>query len=485
MLALPAPVSGGSIDNLHKYLNVASDEDFRLAVAWLIGCYRERGPFPILILNGEQGTGKSTVARVLRDLVDPNIAPIRSEPRESRDLMISANNGWVCSFDNLSHLPVWLSDAFYRLSTGGGFSVRTNYSDDEETIFTAQRPVILNGIEELAIRGDLLERAINADLERIDPANRQAEAALYRAFYAARPGILGAFLDAVSAALGRIDEVRLNELPRMADFSLWVVAAEPALTAEPGLDWKDGDFLQAYTRNRAAANRLPLEASPVTEAILQLREGFTGTATDFLSRLDGLVDEQKRKLKSWPHTPRRLSGILRRLAPHLAAIGVDVTFERATPSARQRLIKISARIINSDLPPEGERNLSSEPSETSESQQNQEFFPNHVPSGLSSEPRASDTNEKTSDATLEGSFFSTVREKPSLNQRLTSTSDGTDARDPYFSGEGSDPHTHINGPDPANANTKGPYGSNTPPVDSQGSEKLHGSDTSADDKERF
>jgi hypothetical protein len=443
MLPLPAPVDGGSIDNLHKYLNVASDEDFRLAVAWLIGCYRERGPFPILILNGEQGTGKSTVTRVLRDLVDPNIAPIRSEPRESRDLMISANNGCVCSFDNLSHLPVWLSDALCRLSTGGGFSVRTNYSDDEETLFVAQRPVILNGIEELAVRGDLVERAINADLERIAASTRKAEAALYQAFYAARPGIMGAFLHAVSTALRRGDEVQLEELPRMADFSLWVVAAEPALTAEPGLEWKDGDFLQAYTRNRAAANRLPLEASPVPEAILQLREGFTGTATDLLSRLDGLVDEQKRKLKSWPHTPRRLSGILRRLAPHLTAIGVDVTFERATPSARQRLIKITIPTPDTNPPPVGGGNPSSEPSETPKTQENQGFPPYRVPSGppsgLSSEkfvPKVSGEDYATSDATHLG-------ENPE-ESRVFDRSDGTDAKIPGVS-DGVSEKTHIHG----------------------------------------
>jgi len=38
-----------------------------------------RGPYPVLCLAGEQGTGKSTLARLVRSLIDPASAPLRSE----------------------------------------------------------------------------------------------------------------------------------------------------------------------------------------------------------------------------------------------------------------------------------------------------------------------------------------------------------------------------------------------------------------------
>ena len=60
--------------------------------------------------------------------------------------MIAATNGWCLAFDNVSVIQAWLSDALCRLATGGGFATRGLYTDDEETIIDAQRPVVLNGV---------------------------------------------------------------------------------------------------------------------------------------------------------------------------------------------------------------------------------------------------------------------------------------------------------------------------------------------------
>ncbi len=147
MLPLPEPVRGGHVDELRGYVNV-SDDEWPLVVAWLLASYRPTGPYPVLCLHGEQGSGKSTQARALRGVIDPNSAPLRSEPKEPRDMMIASSNGWIVSYDNLSRISAWLSDALCRLSSGGGFSTRELYSDAEETIFDAARPVILTGIEE-------------------------------------------------------------------------------------------------------------------------------------------------------------------------------------------------------------------------------------------------------------------------------------------------------------------------------------------------
>src|SRR5262249_30177683 len=134
--------------------------DWRLVVSWLLAALRPVGPYPVLVVYGEQGSAKSSLVRVLRALVDPNTAALRRPPREERDLVIAATNGWLIALDNLSHLPDWLSDGLCCLATGSGFATRELYTDADEAIFAARRPVVLNGIEEVATRGDLLDRAI-------------------------------------------------------------------------------------------------------------------------------------------------------------------------------------------------------------------------------------------------------------------------------------------------------------------------------------
>lgn len=124
MLPLPAPVAGGNITALRPFLNLRADADFTLTVAWLLAALRGRGPYPTLALTGEHGAAKTTFARILRALIDPNTAPLRSLPREDRDLFIAATNGYVIAFDNVSSLPDWLSDLLCRLATGGGFATR-------------------------------------------------------------------------------------------------------------------------------------------------------------------------------------------------------------------------------------------------------------------------------------------------------------------------------------------------------------------------
>src|SRR5262245_44905566 len=160
MLPLPVPERGGSIETLQSFLNLASRDDFVLLVAWVLAALRSGGPYPLLAISGEQGSAKTVLSKLLKALIDPNAAPVRALSREERELMIGANNGHLLAFDNLSGLPHWLSDALCRLATGGSFAVRQLYTDDEEVLFEAARPILLNGIEEVVSRPDLGDRAI-------------------------------------------------------------------------------------------------------------------------------------------------------------------------------------------------------------------------------------------------------------------------------------------------------------------------------------
>jgi len=331
MRPLPVPVKGGSWRKLFDIFPLPEDEQ-ALVIAWLLMTLNPTGPYPLIILQGEQGTGKSTLSKLLRGLIDPNAAPIRTTPRNEHDLVIAAQNGWVIALDNLSGMQPWLSDGLCRIATGGGFASRELYSNGDEHIIEATRPIIINGIDDMAARPDLADRAIILNLEHIDKGKVRTEKELVRAYEAERPGIMGSLLDAASMAMRMLPQTHLDELPRMADFALWVTAAESAL-------WKPGTFIQTYNNARKEVVAAGLDGSPVAQAITSMmfsREQWEGTATALLDMLNIQIDDKTSRLKIWPRTARGLSNALRRLAPSLRADGLDISFRKD----KKRLITI-------------------------------------------------------------------------------------------------------------------------------------------------
>jgi hypothetical protein len=241
---------------------------------------------------------------------------VRALPRDERELFIAASNGHVLAFDNLSGLPPWLSDTLCRLTHGGAFSTRRLFTDQDEILFAAARPIILNGIEEVITRPDLADRAILLTLASIAERHRWPETALWREFELARPRILGALLDTAAHGLQMLPQVRLRQLPRMADFALWATACESAFRPAGTLD-------AAYSNNRRDAIENIVDADPVAAHVRELmadRPQWIGSASDLLQ-----VGTNR---SGWPKSPRALAGRLRRAQTPLRALGIEIVFGR-------------------------------------------------------------------------------------------------------------------------------------------------------------
>jgi hypothetical protein len=268
---------------------------------------------------------------VISSFIDPRTSALRGVPREVRDLTAAARNSWLVCFDNLSRLPEDLADAACRLATGGGFGGRQLYSDHDEAIFDATRPLVFNAIPDLGTaRPDFLDRALIVEFLGIQPEIRRDEAQFWCEFSERRPQILGALLDAVVAGLRNLPRVKLEQPPRLADFALWVSACEEALGMKPG------EALAAYRANSAEARDLALEASPLYQPLAELaREGFTGTVAELRARLDSMVSDAMRRSVRWPKAPNGLSSALRRMAATLRAAGIELQFNRNNEEGRR------------------------------------------------------------------------------------------------------------------------------------------------------
>jgi len=343
MAPLPEPEPGGSINELRSFVKL-DDDAFMLSVAWLVQCFNPRGPYPVLCIYGDSGSGKTSFARLLRSMVDPSLAPDCAPPRDETALCLAAKNSWVLAIDNLSIMPGWLSDAMCRISTGGGIRGRVLYTNDEEVIFFLKRAQVFTAIPEAATRGDLVSRAISISMPVVPKYDRRTEAEYESEADKVRPVVLGALLTAAVSALRHRAEIPPVQLPRMADFATWI------WRACPGLGWDDPKaFIEAYENNQSAAADVVFEADGLGAAItdfLALRQpdyngirSWTGTSTKLLEELP--VDERGRRAKWWP-APNQVRNRLTRLQAALGGKGIVLDLKTRSPGrGRERLITIT------------------------------------------------------------------------------------------------------------------------------------------------
>lgn len=339
-LRLPEPQRGGAWDVLWRIGNLQTKEQRILTVSWLIGVFLVGSPKPLLAVEGEQGSAKSVLSRILQSLLDPHAAGSRRLPKDDRDLFVAASNCYILSYDNLSGLPPWLSDALCGLSTGVGFATRKLHTDTQETILNVSRAIIANGIDGIATRADLRDRTLLVTLDRIPDTERRTEVEIWEEFETERPKILGLLLDAVSAALRHWPTTLLERAPRMADFARWVAAAERG----GALPWGMGEFLQVFSAAQESMAAQAVEADHLAQALLAMiaarnNEPWDGTATELAATLQPHTQIIDPRRDAWITNARSLSARLRRLTPDLRKEGLFIDFER---KGKGRVIKIGS-----------------------------------------------------------------------------------------------------------------------------------------------
>jgi len=335
--ALPKPVQGGSVNALRPFLNL-DEQGFTLATAWLLMALSGRGPFPILNLAGEQGTAKSTISRTLQKLVDPSLGGVRGAIKDGQDLFIAAQNSHLVLLDNLSAISDKLSDDLCRLATGGAWTGRKLYTNDDEVVLKACRPVLINGIPDLLSRGDLVDRCIRLALEPVPAAQKKTETDLYPALEMVLGEAFGGLLTALAGGLARWDQVKDPHGHRMADFVKLVLAAEP------DLPWSAGAFLEAYRVARHDLTLVTLEGDAFGLQVRELAAGCDYWEGTFMALLDVLTKRlhPEQRVEGWPRTAKGASTALRRSAPLLRQLGFQFSYSRRNGGNRDRLVRITA-----------------------------------------------------------------------------------------------------------------------------------------------
>jgi hypothetical protein len=317
---------GADINLLRPFINIEDEDEWKLFIGVVLSWFEHRdfGGYFGLLLNGTQDAAKTTTARMIKRIVDPSpkAAETPDLPDKTDDLWLMASQMWLLSFDNLSDITKRQADHLCRISTGGGSMRRTLYANNEITTYDARRPIVMNGISELATRGDLANRCVQVTLPSLKNSERKAERELWSEFDAVLPRILGGFFNALSCALRNRATISISNLPRMSDGALLVTAAESSL------QWESGTFVRLYNQYRDDEDTASIEGDPFAIAVAKRIQTQLSETSDqwFTTTAEKLMEDLRNEAGSnyFPQTGRTTGDALRRIAPALNASGLEV-----------------------------------------------------------------------------------------------------------------------------------------------------------------
>ena len=394
---LPAPAAGGKLEDVAEWVNLKTDRDRRLFLTYVTLVALPHIPRPILQTTGVMGAGKTTASRIVKRLWDPTGNEAVTIDR--RDFLQKAAHCYILMLDNQNSLPEWFQDTLCRLVTGESDSKRILYSDDEDLVWSMQRAVLLNGINPPSDRGDVQDRTLPIELERLDKRDRLPEDDFWLQFSLKQPELLGAVFDALAGALRARHTVKLAERPRLADWGLYAAA----LYESQG--WGVDAFVEDWKGVEETQHQGTLDGSIVAQAVIlymkdkdrvelsaaKLHAALVGRAEDDLDLKDD---------KTWPKTGRILWKKIREVTPLLEAHGIRTY--RKNDNRTGRPIVLDTDLTDGDDNPSGPKYAKHTDDNTDDNGATDDNADDNFPASSASTP---DTHKVTYDNGPDGRYF--------------------------------------------------------------------------------
>ena len=330
MRPLVMPSEAGNLKQLDKYVNV-SDPEKILFTAWLT--YTIANPkiattnYVILVLNGGQGSGKSSLCKLILKLGDPSIIDVQILPTNIKDLAIAAQNAHILCYDNVRGFKQAMSDTLCIAATGGALAGRALYTDDGQHIIYLHVALVLNGIHGFINENDLAQRCLPLRLKVINEANRKSEAVMVRELQQDLPSIQRGLYDLIAGIFQHLPDAVVTNPERMIDFVQWLAAYEMVKGVPAGI------YQATYSDNLRQAQMDALLENPLAAAMIgfaeELKHPWKGEPAKFLEELSYHVTTGIQRSNLWPKNAISMSQRLQTFQTALKAQGIFIEFGRS------------------------------------------------------------------------------------------------------------------------------------------------------------
>ncbi len=339
------PLKGGSLDEVFDFLNFPNTNVRLLYKAWLVQALIPGFPHCAAVIHGIDGSGKSTIGKFSKLLIDPSQIAEQSLSKDMGETVQTLSHHWLLNIDNLSKISQPLSDILCRAITGAGMSKRRLYTNDDDQIYSFRRVIILSGVNQVVESTDLLSRSLLMEVEKMGPVRTETE--LWGRFEERVPYLLGSLLDTLSDAMARYDSVSSEYTRfRMADAARWGCAVTLALGG------KEEDYIRALDQNVQQRHQEALDANLAAQVLYAyMKHCASDEWTVTPSEMHRVLKQHAETVmeldtRTFPKQSNWLWKDLNRATNNLAAFGVQLSRER---NKEERLICVTYKSINEDV----------------------------------------------------------------------------------------------------------------------------------------
>jgi hypothetical protein len=367
--ALPVPTKDGSIDKLWDFVRIVDISDRLLVLIFLVKLLFPGNTELLLCLSGYAGSGKTTAARFLRELIDPFLyGSLLGEIPDSKDeLAIHCMKRCVVVIDNVSDIGKRMSDRLCRMLTGDGFTKRKLHTDLDEIALDCKSPLMMTAIGQVVTKSDLLQRTLSVELPTINDENRGSEKGLGDEFTKHHPRLLGGLLTLAYEALAIKETTECQTYARFTEF------AHLGESVQAASKYPENTLRNRLEQGVRTAHNLTIESSVVGSTlrswIADLKK-WEGTAAELLNCLKSHAKKSDSS-RTLPNLPNKLTSELRMIEQALNQEGIEINYQKKMTGQH---IYISTRLNSgnlSSLPSSGGEMLTGKESHDDDAPKNQ------------------------------------------------------------------------------------------------------------------
>jgi energy-coupling factor transporter ATP-binding protein EcfA2 len=291
--------------------------DLLLVIAFLVESVLTNTDYPMLMVNGPKGSGKSTISEMLKTIVDPSNYTLLPPPSQLEDIKMAAATNHMVVFENVSSLNSRIQDLLCIRSTGGTRVERKLHTNSKAARVDLGGATIINSIDDPTTQRDLQDRTILVELTERKGSTTQ-RSILLESFQLRLPALRGAFFRLVGKVVIERQKTSISNLPRMADYTITLKTVARVLGISPSIAKK----ASVRSRNKLARNFL--SRSPLG---IVLSEIIENAELPWKIKFDALKRQCEVKTNSPPTTSRAFGSEFSQLIEPLSKLH-DVNIER-------------------------------------------------------------------------------------------------------------------------------------------------------------